>query len=288
MTSSMTAFARVESRQEWGSLVWEVRSVNHRYLEPHFRLPESLREIEPALREQLRKKLFRGKVECGLKLQLADTTCTININNGLLQQLQQACDNVKTAFTETSAIDPLAVLNWPGVLEADEADVTVIHQQALASFSKALEQLTETRQREGAELKQFILQRLDSVAENVREVQKRMPDILEYQRQRMSQRLEDARVELEPNRLEQELVIVAQKCDVEEELDRLNAHCTEVRRVVEQAKGAVGRRLDFLMQELNREANTLASKSIDADITRHAVNLKVLIEQMREQIQNIE
>ncbi|MGY0219540.1 YicC/YloC family endoribonuclease [Endozoicomonadaceae bacterium StTr2] len=288
MTSSMTAFARVESQQDWGSLVWEIRSVNHRYLEPHFRLPESLREIEPALREQLRKNLYRGKVECSLKLQLNETSQTININSSLLKQLHQACDKVKAEFSDTGKVNPLAVLNWPGVLEADEADFSVIREKALQSFREAMIQLTDTRKREGAELQQFIFQRLDSVGENVREVQKRMPDVLAWQRQRINQRLEDAKVELEANRLEQEMVMVAQKCDVEEELDRLNAHSTEVRRVLEQSKGAIGRRLDFLMQELNREANTLASKSIDADVTRHSVNLKVLIEQMREQIQNIE
>ncbi|WP_281645775.1 YicC/YloC family endoribonuclease [Parendozoicomonas sp. Alg238-R29] len=283
----MTAFARVESSHSWGSLVWEVRTVNHRYLEPHFRLPDSMREIETRLREQLRKGLNRGKVECNLKLMLAEESEKISLNHALIQQLDQALENICNVVDKTKKADPLDILRWPGVLEQSEADITQIQNDAVAAFKGALEQVRESRNREGTELKQFIIQRLESINNESAVVRKHMPELLQAQRDKITQRLADAAVEVDQNRLEQELVMLAQKADVEEELDRLDTHVNEVTRVLN-GKGAVGRRLDFLMQELNREANTLGSKAVGVEVTQSAVNLKVLIEQMREQVQNIE
>ena len=287
MTASMTAFARVETSQDWGSLVWEIRTVNHRYLEPHFRLPESMREIEPRLREQLRKNLSRGKVECGLKIQLSESCDQISVNQTILKHMNVALSAIHEAVDNTGQTNPLDILRYPGVLNQDTADFALIQKDALTAFADAMKQIQETRDREGAELKQFIMQRLESIAAECKVVRKHMPELLKAQRDKITQRLEDAGVEIDQNRLEQELVFLAQKADVDEELDRLETHCNEVTRVLN-SKGAIGRRLDFLMQELNREANTLGSKAVGVEVTQSAVNLKVLIEQMREQIGNIE
>ncbi len=287
MTASMTAFARVEISQDWGSLVWEIRTVNHRYMEPHFRLPENMREIEPRLREQLRKSLSRGKVECSLKIQLSESCDQISVNPIALKQMNGALEAVRDAVNHTDKANPLDILRWPGVLNQDSADVGQIQKDAVNAFTDAMKQIQETRNREGTELKQFILQRLEGIASECKVVRKHMPELLQYQRDKITQRLADAGVEVDQNRLEQELVFLAQKADVDEELDRLETHCNEVTRVLN-SKGAIGRRLDFLMQELNREANTLGSKAVEVEVTQSAVNLKVLIEQMREQIGNIE
>ncbi|OQX33979.1 MAG: YicC family protein [Oceanospirillales bacterium LUC14_002_19_P2] len=288
MTASMTAFARVETSHEWGSLVWEIRSVNHRYLEPHFRLPETMREIESRLREMLRRNLNRGKVECSLRVMPLDNAQSLSLNTAVLNDLNTALEQIKQHIDRAAKTSPMDILRWPGVLKQDETDIKEIQLNALQAFEQALDQVRETRAREGAELKQFILQRINSVEEEAGKVRQQMPALLQVQRDKIIQRLEDARVETDPNRLEQELVFLAQKADVDEELDRLTTHVTEVRRVLNSDNGAIGRRLDFLMQELNREANTLSSKAIDAGTTQSAVNLKVLIEQMREQVQNIE
>ncbi|MET4692414.1 YicC/YloC family endoribonuclease [Endozoicomonas lisbonensis] len=287
MTSSMTAFARVQVQEDWGSLVWEIRSVNHRYLEPHFRLPEQAREIEPGLREVLRKQLNRGKIECSLRLQLAEGSQKLNLNEAVLEDVQSAVNQVETWFINASGVNPLEILRWPGVMENEETNLAPVHAAALEAFEQAITQLINMRQREGAELKQFVLTRLNSISEEVSTIRGVLPELIEAQRQKILDRLEEAKAELDPERLEQEMIILAQKMDVDEELDRLDTHVQEVKRTLDK-KGGIGRRLDFLMQELNREANTLSSKSINAGLTRSAVNLKVLIEQMREQVQNIE
>ena len=286
MTSSMTAFARIQVQEDWGNLVWEIRSVNHRYLEPHFRLPEQMRIIEPGMRESLRKQLNRGKIECTLRFQLSDNQQGMSLNKAVLSHLKSAIDEIGHVFTSTP-VNPLEVLQWPGVQSAEETDMAMIQKAALSSFYEALIQLNEMRRREGEELEKFIIARLDAIAEEVKRLRPLIPEILENQKQKIITRLEDARIELNPERLEQEMVMLTQKMDVDEEFDRLNAHLGEVKRSLK-SKGAIGRRLDFLMQELNREANTLSSKSIHSGLTQSAVNLKVLIEQMREQVQNIE
>ena len=288
MTASMTAFSRQQKEQEWGSLTWEIRSVNHRYLETSVRLPESLRALENGVREAVRKRLTRGKVECALRFQSeAKISSDLHLNTTLIKQLVQANVEIEQITGTSSNLSNMEVLRWPGVIEEQDFDKTSIEKQALSLFGAALDDLVATRQREGSELQGFIKKRIDSVREIVVNVRNKMPEILVKQKQNILDRLAELQAELEPARLEQEVSLLAQKADVEEELDRLDSHLNEVERVLN-AKGQKGRRLDFLMQELNREANTLSSKSIVVETTLSAVELKVLIEQMREQIQNIE
>ncbi|WP_415889630.1 YicC/YloC family endoribonuclease [Neptuniibacter sp. SY11_33] len=287
MTRSMTAFARQEAEHEWGSLSWEIRSVNHRYLEPHLRLPENLKELEGFLREQLRKNLSRGKVECTLRFNPEAKEQQLVVNPAYAQEVVQAAEQIQGMLKEHQALDPLELLRWPGVLQDTKLDMDLVKKSAKDLFGAALDDLIEGRGREGVELATLINQRLDAISEIVKEVREKMPQILQNQRDNLHQRLAELKVELDEGRVEQEIALLAQKADVDEEMDRLDTHVQEVRRVLKQ-KGPIGRRLDFLMQELNREANTLSSKSIVASTTQCAVELKVLIEQMREQIQNIE
>ncbi|MCE9664945.1 YicC family protein [Halomonas sp. M5N1S17] len=284
---SMTAFARQSREDEWGSLQLELRSVNQRYLEPHFRLPEALRDLEPAFRETLRTRLARGKVECNLRFDPTSVSETLAVNRPRLSALADAIGEVREALPEAPMPDALALLEHPGVLDAQGVDLDAVKAEANALFQAALDELIEARAREGEKLAALIRDRLVGVREQVTEVRRLMPTILERQRTQLLERLDSVKAELDPQRLEAELVLLAQKADVDEELDRLATHVTEVERQLGQ-KGPMGRRLDFLMQELNREANTLSSKSVVANTTRCAVELKVLIEQMREQIQNIE
>jgi uncharacterized protein (TIGR00255 family) len=288
MTSSMTAFSRQQQEQEWGSLTWEIRSVNHRYLETSVRLPESFRALENGVRVAVRKRLNRGKVECALRFQSeAKISSDLHLNTKLIQQLVQANIEIEQITGTSISLNNMEVLRWPGVIEEQDFDKTSIEKQALSLFSAALDDLVATRAREGAELQGFIQQRIDSVRKIVVSIRNKMPEILARQKQKILDRLADLKAELEPTRLEQEVSLLTQKADVEEELDRLDSHLNEVERALG-AKGQKGRRLDFLMQELNREANTLSSKSIVVETSLNAVELKVLIEQMREQIQNVE
>jgi uncharacterized protein (TIGR00255 family) len=284
----MTAFSRQQQEQEWGSLTWEIRSVNHRYLETSVRLPESLRALENGVREVVRKRLSRGKVECALRFQSeAKVSSDLHLNTKLIQQLVQANIEIEQITGTSVRLNNMEVLRWPGVVKEQDFDKTSIEKQALSLFSAALDDLVATREREGAELRGFIQQRIDSVRDIVVSIRNKMPEILAKQKRNILERLADLQAELEPTRLEQEVSLLTQKADVEEELDRLDSHLNEVERVLG-AKGQKGRRLDFLMQELNREANTLSSKSIVVETALNAVELKVLIEQMREQIQNVE
>lgn len=288
MTHSMTAFARLSADYPWGSLIWEIRSVNHRYLEPSFKLPESLRLLEGELRERLRGKIARGKVECSLRLQReTHGEQRLDIDQTVLNQLLQCAGQIQQALPQAAAPTALDVLAWPGVLKTSTDDEAVIVQAASTLFEQALLQLVEHRAREGAELGKYLGTQLDAVTIIIDGVREHMPVILAAQKQKLRDRLADLAGELNNERIEQEMVILAQKNDVEEELDRLQTHIKEVRRALQQREPC-GRRLDFLMQEFNREANTLSSKSLAADTTLNAVQLKVLIEQMREQIQNIE
>jgi uncharacterized protein (TIGR00255 family) len=287
MIHSMTAFARAEQAGTHGTLSWELRSVNHRYLEPHLRLPESFRDLEGAVREALRNGLSRGKVECTLRFSDDSTGKALQVDLERAAQLVAAAESVANLIKQPAALNPLEVLGWPGVLVADAADPQALNQNALALFTEALNELKKGREREGAELAKLLNERLDSILEQVATLRELVPQMLAGQRQKILDRCADMQAELDPQRLEQELVILAQKSDVAEELDRLSTHVSEVRRVLKTG-GQAGRRLDFLMQELNREANTLGSKAFDTRSTQAAVNLKVLIEQMREQVQNIE
>jgi uncharacterized protein (TIGR00255 family) len=288
MLKSMTAFARQQCDTNTGTLTWEVRSVNHRYLEPSFRLPDSFREVEPALRECLRKHLARGKLDCTLKWQASGVAdASIHINDVALNALYAASEKVDSVFSKTAPVDLFSVLNWPGVVEQEKNDKKQLLASCTASFEQALDTLNQNRVREGQQLAPLFDAKLKSLSEIVSSVRTMLPDILKRQNENIRARFEEARIELDGARLEQEMIMLAQKTDVAEELDRLDAHVVEVSQVLKKDE-PVGRRLDFLMQELNREANTLSSKSIVTDTTKAAVDLKVLIEQMREQVQNIE
>lgn len=285
---SMTAFTRQQSEGDWGALVWEIRSVNHRYLEASVRLPESLRGLEGAVREAVRKSLARGKVECQLRLQaVAPEQSELVLNEGLIDRLLQANKNISAKLGGPTDLNSIDILRWPGVVTDESVDNAKLEAEALSLFDKALEDLIASREREGDALREMLMQRIDAIGEIVAAVREKMPEILEAQRQNMLDKLNELKADLEPTRIEQEVALLAQKADVAEELDRLDSHLKECTRVIKN-KGPKGRRLDFLMQELNREANTLSSKSIVADTTLSAVELKVLIEQMREQVQNIE
>ena len=289
MPRSMTGFARREAKLPWGTSVWEIRSVNHRYLEPSFRLPEDFREIEPNLRDAMRKSLQRGKVEASLSIQWEqEGEAELGINLSRVAQLAKAAQQINGLLGATAApINALDILKYPGVIQKQELDREAVQSAVLELFDSALEGLIEHRSREGNELEQLIVQRLDAVSAQVVKVRARMPEILAAQREKLQIKLAALQIDLDPERLEQEIVLLAQKADVDEELDRLDTHVIEVKRSLKQTD-SLGRRLDFLMQELNREANTLSSKSIVSDTTQAAVELKVLIEQMREQVQNIE
>ncbi|NRA54414.1 MAG: YicC family protein [Gammaproteobacteria bacterium] len=286
MIHSMTAFARQETNADWGNASWEIRSVNQRYLETYIRLPEQLRSLEPILRQRFRNRLQRGKVECNLRFEPLKDQTSLNINNKLASQvIKQANWVIQQAGS--GSINPLDILNWPGVIAAPEHDMDEINTALLAQFELAIEQFVAARASEGDNLKTMIVTRLNAISELVSTIRKQMPTIIEWQRQRLNKKFDEAKIQLDPERLEQELVLLAQKVDVAEELDRLDSHVSETQKIMKKG-GACGRRLDFMMQEFNREANTLASKSINSDITQASVELKVLIEQMREQIQNIE
>jgi len=284
----MTAFARVEQREAWGTLAWELRSVNHRYLELSLRLPEELRSLETLVREHATKALGRGKVECTLRYHpAAEQTGELVVNRDLTERLLTAIGEIEMLQGVSSAYSPIELLRWPGVLESVESDLTPVVEAAGGLLDHALAELREGRGREGEKLRELILQRCDGIEQVVAQVRECLPQLLEQQRERLRSRLAELSEEYDSGRLEQEMVILAQKSDVDEELDRLTAHVIELRGVLERSE-PVGRRLDFLMQEFNREANTLGSKSLGSEVTRAAVELKVLIEQMREQIQNIE
>jgi uncharacterized protein (TIGR00255 family) len=281
MISSMTAFSRLHSDHSWGSLILEIRSVNRRYLDTTFTLPDSLRGLEPKWRQKIRKVLSRGKVELHLRLPSDDQTQEV------LDQVISAAAKLQQKLHGDSSINPLELLRWPGVLDEAEVSSNKVEQEASKLLRCCLDALHENRQREGLKLKQIVDERLQNIDIIIADTRSRLPEILKQQRQRLISRLAELQVELDTQRLGQELVYIAQKSDVDEELDRLDTHLFEVERTLKKG-GPCGRRLDFMMQELNREANTLSSTSISSETTQNAVELKVLIEQMREQIQNIE
>ncbi|MGL4535433.1 MAG: YicC/YloC family endoribonuclease [Weissella cibaria] len=287
MIRSMTAYARRDIKGEWGSAAWELRSVNQRYLETYIRLPEQFRGLEPVIRERIRNRLTRGKIECNLRFEPdANAQSSLILNEKLAKQLVETANWVKMQSDE-GEINPMDILRWPGVMAAEEQDLDAISTDLMQALDIVLDDFIVSRETEGTALKALIEQRLAGVNAEVIKVRAHMPNILQWQRERLLNKLEEAQVQLENTRLEQELVLMAQRVDVAEELDRLEAHVKETHNILKK-KEAVGRRLDFMMQEFNRESNTLASKSINAEVTNSAIELKVLIEQMREQIQNIE
>ncbi len=287
-TASMTAFARHEAGTAWGVLTWELRSVNHRYLDIALRLPEELRSLEPRVRELINAHLARGKVDGTLRFQPNEAVASaIEMNAEQVQRLLAAADHLRSHTPDVAALRAIDVLRWPGVIKTPPLDVESLGAAALQTLSATLAELVATRNREGARLQEFMLVRLQSMDEEVAKAKVLFPEAARLFRERLEARLKEVKTQLDPARLEQEIVLFVQKADVTEEIDRLTAHFAEIRRVFAQS-GPVGRRLDFLMQELNREANTLSSKSTDTRLTNVAVELKVLIEQMREQVQNIE
>jgi uncharacterized protein (TIGR00255 family) len=288
MIRSMTGYARAEAQGPWGRLAWELRSVNHRYLDLSLRMPDELRAIEAEARQRLGARLSRGKVEAGLRYSREGAQAApVALDEGQLQQLQAAVEAVKRSGIAVGAADPVRVLSWPGVVRSESADLAPVLAAALELLDRAVADFTATREREGARTADYLNERCTAIEGNVAAVRARLPQVRTQWLEKLRQRCRDLGVEVEAGRLEQEVVLAAQRFDVDEELSRLGAHLAEVRKTLAR-EDAVGRRLDFLMQELNREANTLSSKSQDAELTRNAVEIKVVIEQLREQVQNVE
>ena len=288
MIYSMTGFARREAKEAWGSLVWEGRSVNHRYLETGWRLPEDLRSVETQFRQIVRRRIRRGKVECSLRLRWSgEIAGGLVLDEGVLDGLVKALGEAGSRLPDRAPVSPLEILRWPGVVTADERETEPVRLAAIRLLEEALEDLRESRREEGDRLGTMLIERCDGLESLVGKARVRIPEVRDRQREKLLSRIEQLDLSTDADRLEQELVILAQKMDIDEELDRLRSHIEEVRRIVAKEEPA-GRRLDFLMQEFNREANTLASKSQDKETTNIALEMKVLIEQMREQVQNIE
>jgi uncharacterized protein (TIGR00255 family) len=288
MLHSMTGFARQSVATKLGTLSWEVRAVNHRYLELQFRLPDELRPKEQAFRKQVGATIKRGKIDCALHFQRAfDQQNDLQVNAELLQLVSTRLAEISSQLPATAPINPVDILRWPGVLAESGVDAEPLFVEACDVLDRALADLASMRASEGERIAAMLESRCADIATLTKDVESRMPLVLDAARHKQRERIAKLNIEADPGRLEVELALIAQKLDVAEEIDRLNSHITEIRQILKSDE-PVGRRLDFLMQELNREANTLGSKSADTDTTRAAVELKVLIEQMREQIQNVE
>jgi uncharacterized protein (TIGR00255 family) len=288
MIASMTGFARREISGSWGVLVCELRSVNHRFLEPGFRLPDELRAAEGELRQRLAREIKRGKVDCSISHRRAQgAEAALEVDPAALERLLASVRDVARTLSGSHTVNVLDVLRWPGVIRDESEGGAELLKAAQALFGSTLEELIATRAREGQRLLELLEQRCNGLDALVAHVRTRLPEVHERVRTRLNERLAELKANVDQERLEQELAILLQRLDVDEELDRLTAHIAEIRRVINGNEPA-GRRLDFLMQELNREANTLSSKSQDLDTTRSAVDMKVIIEQMREQVQNVE
>jgi len=284
----MTGFARQIMESDAGSLTCELRAVNHRYLDVQFRLPDELRPKELELRRQVSAALKRGKVECSLHFRRATGgDHSLAVDADLVRQIGGRLEEIAALLPGVGLVDPIDVLRWPGVVLEPEVDAEPLFADASQILDRTLNALLKMRLSEGERIVDMLNSRCDEILKIAASVGKRMPEVLEVARKKQRERLEKLDVSADPNRLETELALVSQKLDVDEELDRLKSHVTEIRCAMS-GEEAVGRRLDFLMQELNREANTLGSKSGDTETSRAAVELKVLIEQMREQIQNVE
>ena len=288
MLHSMTGFARESAESAIGTLTWEIRAVNHRYLDVQFKLPEDLRPKEQVFRQQASSSLGRGKVECALYFRRAfDQDSEMQINTELVELIGHRISDLTAKLPNVAAVNPIEILRWPGVVQQSDLEVEPIFAEAGQLLDKALAAIGEMRSSEGARIGDMLESRCADIETIAKSVRARMPEVLDAARVKQKERIANLDVEADPARLEVELALLATKIDVDEELDRLDSHLVEIRDALE-SKKPVGRRLDFLMQELNREANTLGSKSADTETTKAAVDLKVLIEQMREQIQNVE
>ena len=288
MIRSMTAFGRAEQDTEWGAATWELRSVNNRYLDVAPKLPEDLRRLEPEVRDRVRAQLHRGKVDCHLRVSYrSEAEAGFELDPELARHVVEATREMEKLMERPGPVNAIDILRWPGVIRPRSVDLEKVAADVLQCLDIALLDLEATRGREGDKIAVMLEQRMDAIRNLVNDARARAPDATGAARSRLADRLAELEVEVDRDRLEQEIAIIAQKADVAEELDRLEAHLTEVRRILGNDLPA-GRRLDFLMQELNREANTLGAKSIDTGGVLAGVDLKVLIEQMREQIQNVE
>ena len=288
MLHSMTGFARQSAESKIGTLTWELRAVNHRYLDVQFRMPDELRPSEQVFHQQVTAVLHRGKVDCVLHFRRAfDQQTELQLNDELVALVGRRVSEMAATISDLAPLNPLDLLRWPGIVQQSDVDVEPLLSAAGALLGQTLDSMAAMRASEGERLAEMLHSRCDDIDALARSVRERMPQVLEAVNGRQRERIERLDVVADPARLEVELALIAQKLDVDEELDRLDSHVTEIRGIVGNG-GAVGRRLDFLMQELNREANTLGSKSADPETTKAAVELKVLIEQMREQIQNVE
>lgn len=288
MLNSMTGFAREAAELPFGTLTCELRAVNHRYLDVQFRLPEELRPKEVELRRQIAAAVKRGKVECSLHLRRAfHASDELKLDQQLVRQISARIAELSDLLPETRALDPIDVLRWPGVVQEPEIDTEPLFTSTSELLAATLSALGEMRSNEGGRIADMLEIRCAEIIDIAASVKKRMPEVMDTVRSKQRERIDNLNIDADPARLETELALIAQKLDIDEELDRLVSHVSEIRAVLGKGE-AVGRRLDFLMQELNREANTLGSKSSDTETTKAAVDLKVLIEQMREQIQNVE
>lgn len=289
MIYSMTAFGRTEQQGGWGVASWEIRSINHRYLEVSVRLPEMLRDLEQVVRETIQQHFHRGKIECNLKFQAGSALgAKIGLNDDLIKQLIELTKDIDNQLPEKiSRVNLLDILNWRGVIIEESFNIELVRDNLINLLENAVQDVKAGRQREGASLEKIIRQKLLAIEEQIAEIKTHLPRVLERMREKTTEKLQEVKLALDPQRLEQEMVYFAQKIDIQEEIDRTLTHIAEVKRTLDKGD-QVGRRLDFMMQELNREANTIGSKSVDVGITHAAVAMKVLIEQIREQVQNIE
>ena len=287
MPRSMTAYARITEDKSWGSITCELRSVNHRFLDVGFRMPDILRESETNLREMARKKLTRGKVDCSLQIAFNHSNAGSTLDLDIAQAHIEIAQVIANKLSDAAPISAVDIMKLPGVIKDASIDPKEVNTACQLAFDIALDQMLEGREREGIKLAAMVEQRLVGIEFQIEIVRENLPEILNQQKVRLSEKLGELKEQMDEQRLEQEMVIIANRADVDEELDRLEAHISEIRLALKSTE-SIGRRLDFLMQELNREANTLGSKSISNITTQVSVELKVLIEQMREQIQNIE
>ncbi|MBT4928713.1 MAG: YicC family protein [Cellvibrionales bacterium] len=287
MPRSMTAYARITEENSWGSITCELRSVNHRFLEVGFRMPDVLRESETVLRDMTRKKLTRGKIDCSVQIAFNHSDTGSSLDLEVAQSHIEIAQAIANKLSDAAPISAIDIMQLPGVIKDASIEASQVNKAGKKAFDLALDQMLEGREREGAKLAEMVEQRLAGIESQIAIVRENLPEILQQQRTRLHEKLNELKEQMDEQRLEQEMVIIANRADVDEELDRLEAHISEIRLALK-SKESIGRRLDFLMQELNREANTLGSKSISSTTTQVSVELKVLIEQMREQIQNIE
>ena len=288
MIYSMTAFARIIEQSDYGTITWEIRSVNNRNLDCFIKLPEVFRQLEMEIRDRIRRKINRGRIDCMLHYKPEGMkNVKLVLNTPLVKELSKTIEELNNHIAISKTINPMQILSWPEVLVKEEEEIEELHNLVLKVFDKLVEEFLEVRKREGKELVQFIEEKLNSVLVITAKVKPLVPNILANQKAKLLTKLDEIKAELDLPRLEHEMVYFAQKIDILEEIERLETHVKESKFVLKNG-GNVGKKLDFLMQELNREANTLASKSVDSETSALAIELKVLIEQMREQIQNLE